>query len=225
MGRPPLNDRIRRRLRFASLLVLLASAPLASAEAPTRAVHVIEQRPFIQRLRVELVPTYGYTLNEVLFDYHHAGGDLRFHINEEWAIAGSFKYAFASNTPEFDEVQSEFEVFPEKRYVRWYAGGEVSYTPFYGKFILFGSWIVPWNAWLSAGGGVVLSGVDQIHPAGTVGVGTRMFLTRWLTLNVELKDTIYSENYKAGDQIVNNLVFQTGFGLWFPVGWDYEFPR
>ncbi len=198
---------------------------LAAAEDEGRKVHVIEQRPFIQRLRVELTPKYGYTINEVLFDYHQVGGDLRFHITEEWAIAGSFSWYFPATTSAFEDVESTFDTFPEKRFVRWYAGGEVSWAPVYGKFILFGSWTVPWNAWLSAGGGVTLTGVDGIHPTGTVGIGTRLFLTPWLTMEFELKDHIYSENFKAGDSIMNNFVVHAGFGFWFPVGWTYEFAK
>ena len=78
---------------------------------------------------------------------------------------------------------------------------------------------------MSVGGGAVLTGVDGMHGAGTVGIGTRLFLTRWLTLNLEVKDTIYNEDFKAGDQLVNNVVFQTGLGFWFPVGWDYEYAK
>lgn len=207
------------------LLLLTCLLAAAATAEETRAVHVIEQRPFIQRLRVELVPKYGYTLNEPYFDYHQAGGDLRFHITEEWALAGTFSYYFSNETDELADVQNTFEVFPEKRPVRWYAGGEVSYTPFYGKFILFGSWIVPWNAWLSVGGGVTLTGVDGVHATGTIGLGARLFLTRWLTLHLELKDHIYNEDFKAGDSLMNNFVVNAGFGLWIPFGWDYELPK
>ena len=113
------------------VLVTCFGATSAWADQPTRVVHVIEQRPFIQRIRLEVVPTYGYTINETQFAYHNVGGDMRFHITEEIALSGSFKYAFSSVKGQIDDLQEDFEVFPEKRPLRWFAGGELNYTPFY----------------------------------------------------------------------------------------------
>jgi len=75
------------------------------------------------------------------------------------------------------------------------------------------------------GAGVTLTGVDNLHPTGTVGIGTRWFLTPWLTMELELKDHIYNEDFKAGDSIMNNFVVHAGFGFWFPVGWTYEYAK
>lgn len=209
-----------------SVLACALTPALSTAqEIPKRKVHVLEQRPVIQALRVELTPMFGYTLNEVMYNYLQVSGTLRFHITDEIAVGGSYGRYFADTSSTFDLVQEEFQLFPEKSLIEWYAGGEVSYTPLYGKFILFGSWIVHWNAFLTAGAGVTKTGQDKLHFTGMVGVGSRIFLTRWLTLHMELRDHIYSEQFKGGDEIINNLVLHAGFGVFIPFGFDYKYPK
>ena len=205
------------------LLLTLATLCVTSAshaKEQERRVHVIEQRPFLLSLRAEIAPQFAYTMNEVLFHYIQASGTFRFHIDEQWAVGLTYSHYFSSITGKFESVQETFGVFPETVPVRWFAGAEVNYTPIYGKFILFDSWIVHWNAWLSAGAGVTQTGVDNFHPTGTVGVGARLFLTPWLAMHIEFKDHIYNESFKAGSELINNFVVQTGFGFFFP---DFEY--
>ncbi len=202
------------------VLVFLSFSNIAQAEEQERQVHVIEQRPFLLSLRAEIAPQFAYTMNEVLYHYLQASGTFRFHITEEWAVGLTYSHYFSSITEGFEDVQTTFAVYPETVPVRWFAGAEVNYSPIYGKFILFDSWIVNWNAWVSLGAGVTQTGVDNYHPTGTVGVGARLFLTPWLAMHMELKDHIYNENFKAGSELINNFVIQTGFGFFFP---DFEY--
>jgi outer membrane beta-barrel protein len=212
-------------LLIVAALMLLPMTGQAQEDAE-RKVHVLEQKPFLHALRVEVAPTIGYVINDVLFHQMHVGGMLRFHILDELAISGSYSHYVVSETSaSFDNVQNDYSVFPEKKFVRWFAGGEIAYSPIYGKFVLFGSWTVHWNAYIALGAGVTQTGVDDIHFTGTAGLGSRFFLTDWMTLNFELKNHIYQENFKAGDEIVDNLTFQLGFGFFLPASFDYEFAK
>lgn len=210
---------------IALAVALLAPLGATGQEKAQRKVHVLEQRPFVQSLRVEVVPMFGYTVNEVMYEYLQAAGTLRFHIDEHWSIGATYGHYFASTTSTFDDVQSQFELFGEKKFIKFYAGGEVMYSPVYAKAILFGSWIVHWNAYLMAGGGVTQTGAGDFRPTGTVGAGLRVFLTEWLSLNIEIKDHIYKEKFNAGDELINNLVLHTGLGIWIPFGFDYVYPK
>ena len=216
-------------LPFAVATVMFGVALLpCSAHAQDdaeRKVHVLEQKPFLHALRVEVVPLVGYTISDVLYQHFQVGGQLRFHILDELAISGTYGHYFSDTSGAFDDVQSDFSVFPEKKFIRWFAGGDIAYTPIYGKFVLFGSWIVHWNAYIALGAGVTQTGADDLHITGTGGIGTRFFLTDWLTFNMELKNHIYRENFKAGDKFVNNVVLHAGFGVFIPFGFDYEFTR
>ncbi len=210
------------------LLLLLFGSPIsASADEvlAERRVHVLEQRPFLQSLRFELTPMFGYTINEAMYEYLQVGAFARFHIDEEWSVGGAYEHYFSDTTSTFGEVQDTFQLFPEKALIRWYAGGEVLWSPIYAKAVLFGSWIVHWNAYLCVGAGVTRSGADGLHFTGTIGGGARLFLTEWMTFNVELRDHIHTEPYKAGDELINNLVMHAGFGFFLPFGWEYRHPK
>ena len=210
------------------LFALCAGSPATAAadEAdPERQVHVVEQRPFLQALRFEMTPMFGYTVNETMYEYLQVGGFGRFHITEEWSVGGVYEHYFSGTTDTYEDVQDTFQLFPEKALIRWYAGGEVLWSPLYAKAIVFGSWIVHWNLYLTVGAGVTQTGPDGLHVTGTVGGGARFFLTEWLTFNVEVRDHIYVEPYKAGDEIINNLVLHTGFGFFLPFGWEYTHPK
>lgn len=207
------------------IAVTVAFTPASRAQEGTRNVHVLEQRPFVQALRAEVVPMFGYTLNEVMYQYMQVAGTARFHIDENWSIGGTYGYYFSDTTSTFDEVQEQFELFPEKSFIRWYAGGEIAWSPLYAKMVLFGSWIVHWNAYLTAGAGVTKTGSDGVQFTGMVGVGTRFFLTRWLTFNLEVRDYIFSEPFKGGDELINNVVLHAGFGIFIPFGFTYKLPK
>ena len=219
------------RAAIALVLVWTFAVPEAYAQdeggegAQRRTVHVLQQRPFLQSLRVEVTPQFGYTINEVLTEYLQVGGTLRFHINEEIAIGGRYGHYFASETDAFHQVQDDFALFPEKSFIEWYAGGEVDYSPLYGKFILFGAATVHWNAFFTLGAGVTKTGAEKPLFTGMLGFGSRLFLTRWLTLNLEIKDFIYSEPFKNGDEILNNVVLYTGLSIFIPFTWNYKFPK
>ncbi len=219
--------------RSVSLLLILAVAAVVVSVAPSasadekeqRKVHVLEQRPFLHALRLEVLPHFGYTVNEVLYQYLQVNGSLRFHITEEWSVGGSYSHYFADSTSTFDQIQDEFELFPEKSFIRWYAGGEAIWTPIYGKAIVFGSWIMHWSAFFTAGAGVTKTQAEGAQVTGTLGLGVRVFLTDWLTLNLELKDHIYTEPFKSGRTLMNNVVMFTGFGVFIPFSTEYKHPK
>ncbi len=215
---------------FVILLLLAPSTASAQEDDNERRVHVLEQRPFLHALRVEVQPVFGFTINEVMYRYLQVGGALRFHITEEWSLGGSYGFYLGDDsfktTSTFEDVQKQFELFPEKALVEWYAGGEFAYTPFYGKAILFGSAIMHWNAYLTAGAGVTKTTADDdLRITGMFGFGGRVFLTEWLTLFLEVKDHIYTEPFKAGDELINNVVLFTGFGVFIPFGFEYVMPK
>jgi outer membrane beta-barrel protein len=213
------------------IVILLTAIPLSALaqdgdkDEEQKRVHVLEQRPFLHALRVELAPTFGYTVNEVLSEQLQTGGTLRFHINEQISVGGTYNHYFVSQSRRALQVQDEFELFPETSFPKWYAGGEINYTPIYGKMIVGGFTTVHWNAYLSGGAGVTKTGAKDPLFTTMIGAGVRFFVTSWLTINIECRDYIYSEPFKAGSDILNNVVMHTGLGLFIPFSYKYRFPR
>lgn len=214
-----------------ALLLVLVTVGIAPTPAHAQTdtfeenIRIIQQRPFLRRNRVEVAPYFGLSLNDTLFLHLGAGVVANYHILENLFIGGSYVKYFSMERSLFETVEEDFRVYPEKWELDFYAGGHIAYVPIYGKFIFAGSAIAHYDVYVIAGAGVTRTSLSDTAVTGNVGVGTRFFLTRWLTLNFEVRDYIYQEEFKAGSQIVNNVVLQTGLSFFIPFGFDYRYPR
>ena len=80
--------------------------------------------------------------------------------------------------------------------------------PVYGKFAWFNKSILHWEIWASAGFGVTLTEVIARDPARqdlafkntsltpNFGLGSRFFLTDWLTVNFALRDYLIIDRFE-----------------------------
>mgnify|MGYP001207857165 CR=1 FL=1 len=212
------------------LLGLLAAPVVAqevTAEDSEKYIRVIQQKPFIKALRLEIEPTFNLPLNENFTRHVGAGVQVRFHITDEWAIGADYIHYWGWSTDLGDEVGEAFQVYPEKRLMDFYVGGHVTYVPVQGKFLWFGSLgpVVYWDAYLIAGGGAAKTLCGGYNGSGNIGLGVRLAMTQWLTLNFEVRDYMYMEKYAHDDKFVNNVVFTTGLGLFIPFKHKYVFEK
>lgn len=211
----------RRAVAFGAALMVLAGSFSASALIRnSNTISVVQRRPVLKALRVEVAPVFGVSLNESLTRHIFVGGTLNFHILEQLFIGGSYQHYFGKTTSLFREVQTEYEVFPEKRVAKWAAFGHIGYAPIDGKFALFNSWVIHFDVYIFAGGGVTRTTGNR--PTGIFGVGSRMFMNKWLTINWEIRDQLYQEKFNAGKSIVNNVVFTVGLTFFIPFGFKYK---
>lgn len=208
-------------------LLPVAWTPPAAAQQPgfEQNIRVVQQRTFLRRGRLELAPYFALSTNETLFLHLGAGGELNYHILENLMIGASGVKYFSSETDLFGSVEDDFRVFPEKWQLDWYAGGHVAWAFLYGKFILVGSMIVHFDAYVIGGMGVTRTSLSDTAITGNFGVGTRFFLTDWLTFNLEVRDYLFQEDFQAGSRIVNNVMLQAGFSIFIPFGFDYRYPK
>jgi outer membrane beta-barrel protein len=142
-------------------------------------------------------------------------------------------------------------VLPSTNRYFWNASVNFSYVPIYGKFALFNRYIFQWEAYIEAGVGAMQSQWIPRDPAndttsnflvqGHVGLGTRLFLTKWLVIHAYLKDYLFADKYEPSDRsafgtqvppdstfesrFVQNVVFGVGVGMFLPTSFDYKFTR
>lgn len=183
-------------------------------------IRVIQRRPFLRRQRLEVSPLLGTNINDPLVQSFVTGGNLNYHITEVMAVGLFGGYALGSETDLYDKVIEDYELFPEVSQVQWFAGVHFQYVPIYGKFALFNSWIIPWDIYTVLGAGWTRTQLDG-HPTLTAGVGQRFFMNRWFSLDLELRDYVYNEDYPSGSELVNNLVFAAGVGFFLPPDFEY----
>lgn len=196
-------------------------AQAKSREDEAHLIRVIQHRPFLRRRRVEFNPFLGSNVNDNLVNLFVAGGNLNFHLTEVMALGFNGGYALGSETALFDRVIEDYQVFPQISKVQWYGTMHFQYAPIYGKFALFNSWIIPWDAYALLGLGYTKTELDG-HPTLAAGVGQRYFMNRWFTVNMELRDNIFNENYPSGSELVHNLLFTAGVSFFIPPDFEYK---
>src|SRR5262249_47091388 len=91
----------------------------------------------------------------------------------------------------------------------WSAALNFTYVPVYGKFAAFGSFIFSYDLYATAGVGAISTRpIPVIDPDNrkfdfapkvcfNLGVGLRIFVTRWLAITGEIRDYIYPEQLEA----------------------------
>ena len=197
-----------------------AAAKKAAAEE-NDLIRVIQRRPFLQSHRVELAPFIGTNVNDSLVKAFMAGGTLNYYITEYLALGLHGSYSLGTESDLFDKVLDEYDLFPQVSKPKWLGEVQFQYDPMYGKFTLFDSWIVPWDIYTLLGTGYTKTELAG-HVTLAAGVGQRFYMNHWFTLNFELRDHIYNENYPAGSELVNNLVFTAGVGFFLPPSFEYQ---
>jgi outer membrane beta-barrel protein len=190
-------------------------------------IRAVSRRVFLKRQRFEIEPQFGFTTNDALEQDWSFGARASYHFNEELAIDFGGAYA-PLNLPQ-DNVRiadgnnnALNGVVVTKQY--GYADAGVTFSPFYGKLALLAEEVVHFDGFLSGGLGATFSNEPgNVHPAIEVGVGTRVFLTHWLTARADLRNYSYVvANGNAPLQFPNSLLLTFGLGVHFPLEFDYS---
>lgn len=209
-----------------SLIVLMAlSAPAFGQSLAEGEIAIIQPKPVLLQHRVEVIPRFGVSFNDPLISQFHSGGSLYYHISETYHVGATFEWydfgdSVGGTTSTYDEVIRISSTIPEVAPVDFFAAAEFGWVPIHGKFALFDALIVYYDIFALAGVGVI-STLDEIHPAATLGLGQRTFLTDWLSIIFELKDRAYFEPLPSGNAFTNILSVSVGFGFFLPPTFDY----
>lgn len=198
-----------------------AAASAVAAKEEHGLIRVIQRRPFLQANRVEVAPFMATNVNDPLVKQFMAGGTLNYYISEYMAIGVHGGYSLGTETDLFDEVIEDYELFPQVSKVKWLGELQFQYDPIYGKFTLFDAWIVPWDIYTTLAAGYTQTELDG-HVTLAAGIGQRFYMNRWFTVNVDLRDHLYTEEYPAGSEFVHNLVVGAGVGFFLPPDFEYK---
>lgn len=188
------------------------TAEVAGAKTPTDSVKlkqrwddiaVLPRRFILKSRRVELSPTYHFSLNNPLIRNHAVGGQINYFLSEALWLGVEGQYYIpqqaSDSTGTYFLTGAQDKVLPAVNKLVFSALLDFGYVPAYGKFALFNRAIVHWEGYITAGVGTFMSRVipvkrsdpsfDNLSAMFKIGVGSRLFLTRWMALNAFL--TLY----------------------------------
>lgn len=208
------------------------AAEVAGAKAPTEDVKiktrwddiaVLPRRYSLKARRVEISPQYHFTLNNPLIRHHAVGAQINYFLSEAlWlGVEGQYYVPQQSTGVEgtYFLIGSQDKALPAVNKLVFSALLDFGYVPVAGKFALFNRAVVHWEGYVTLGVGAFMSEVIPVKRSDPafktisaifdVGVGSRLFLTRWLALNAFLKLYGYPDKFEP---VANASFTRTGAG-------------
>jgi len=177
-------------------------------------IYAVQQVYALRNNRIELLPSFGFTLNDPFVTHANIGAGLNYWITNVLAVGANLNW--------YQGLEKESELnFHVRRSARlgtrptefqFGASLNMTYVPVYGKFSMFGRYIFQWDAYLMGGVGVMRTRpvpvvdpqirsfdysykISILNPA----IGLRVFLTKWLTVFAELRTFPYLEKLESLD--------------------------
>lgn len=121
-------------------------------------IRVIRPRYFNKSKRLELGAEVSTIMNETFIYTFMGTGLAAFHLNEEWALEGTFSYGFSLNKEDKRVLFDEFDIKTQIFRTLYNSEVAVQYTPIYGKWQLPSGKLIYFDTFLT--GGVGTSGID-----------------------------------------------------------------
>lgn len=182
----------------------LASGDEEQVDLPPPEVWAVQRVYALRNRRFELVPRFGFSMNDQFVNHWSFGGELNWYITDVLAIGieGMWFYGnFETDINYYTSRSFRVSIPINEYWMGWYLN--FSYVPIYGKFAIFNRWIVHWDAFLTGGLGITMTRpipvVDaefrdfsetsdyNVNITFSIGLGGRIFLRRWLAFFAEFR--------------------------------------
>jgi outer membrane beta-barrel protein len=239
------------------------------AEKPIHAeIYAVQQQYVIKAHRLEIMPYFAVTLNDQFVSHNAPGLALNYYVTQVLAVGVNGNWYDGLN------ADSDFN-FQNRRAARiavplniYQFSGDLNFTyvPMYGKFAGFGDFIFHYDAYIDGGLGVIRTKPEAVIDPDNrkfdwntlvnfdVGIGLRIFFTRWLAAVVEVRDLMYFDKieattiaggtavtagqpgyatsplnpatwYDPNTHFTNDVQLQVGLSFFLPTSFEYRLPK
>lgn len=240
-----------------------AEGQVEEAEGPERQEEAREQIFAVQQIyalrinRVEVFPSFAQTLNDPFVSHPAIALGLNYWFTNVLAVGVNFLwYEGLENESDLNFFirRSTRLAVPVSAY-QFGAHLAFTYVPIYGKFAMFNEFIFQWDSYIVGGVGLMrtrpIPVVDpevrtfdyDIRVAFNLGIGLRVFVSRWLAIFGEIRNYMYLEQLEAldvalgadrfdqstwtqdGPAFTSNFTVHIGFTIFLPFDFSYRLPR
>lgn len=185
----------------------------------------VQRKVFLKRRRLELSPSIGLSVNDAFFQHVTLGGALTYHLADAFSVearGAGVVVASETNAVKFVREETDSLLDDAQRQHEYHGELDLQWAPIYGKFSLFGEFILHFDTYLSAGGGVF--GTDAgPHGAANVGIGQRWFLTDWLVVRFEYRNYFFAEERNGESNLRTPGFFNFMMSFFLPTKFEYEY--
>jgi outer membrane beta-barrel protein len=210
-------------------LLLVTSGPAAAQDRPSdapppsspcldddEARKGVQERTFLKQHHLELAPEGGLYASDLLSSTYAYGGSAAFYLTEDLGIEATF----AVSPVALDVDKSLTAFFGDSRFreERGYLGlAGLLWSPIHFKVKTAGESVLHGDIELGLGGGKLWSDTAQGF-AFDGGTRIELYLTRWLSLRLDVRDVMLIQEAVAETRLTNNITVLGGLGFWVPLG-------
>jgi outer membrane beta-barrel protein len=221
-------------------------------------VYAVQQVFVLRARRFELQPFWSFTLNDQFVSHPGPGVGLNYWITQVLAIGvnGTYYEPFNKDSEFNFETRRAARVAVPLTEYQWGAALNFTYVPIAGKFAGFGDFIFQYDAYVVGGVGAISTRpIPTVDPdnrsftfdpklAFNAGLGLRIFFSRWLAANFEVRDYIFADKIEATtvstdpvavkqestwfddkSRLTNAVQAQLGISVFIPFSFDYRLPK
>lgn len=188
---------------------------------------VVQNRLYSKARRFNLGVSGGTIIGDPFLTTQTYGVNAGYHFSEYFGLNLMYWKLPTSKS----EALKTFEAPPRSgatantNYPKSFYGGELSYSPLYGKLSLVGKSIIYYDFHLLGGGGITRTETGN-YATGLVGAGQRFYLSSFMSLRVDYRVLGYKENIKEkgittqigqdrGDRMAWNHSISIGIDFFF----------
>jgi len=238
---------------------VLAEGAAEAGPKPTEVVeeiYAVQQIYALRKKRIEILPMFGMTVNDPYSKHPSVGAGLNYWITNVLAVGANFNWYQGFEAESDLDFQVRRATRLATRPTSYQVGfwGNFTYVPLYGKFAFFNKKIFQWDAYVIGGAGAIRTKpIPVVDPeyryfdyayrmSFDLGIGLRIFLSKWLTVFVELRDYMYLEKLENLDvsldgrddpstwlepdsSLENNFTVQVGLTIFIPFKFEYKLPK
>lgn len=166
-------------------------------------IYAVQQIYALRRMRFEINPYAGITLNDQFVSHPSIGLQTNFYITNVIGVGLNGNFYFNSPSEFNFQTSRAARIGQSITEYQWNANANFLYVPAYGKFSGFSDFIFHYDFYLIGGVGAIstrpIAVVDPDNRtfdwkpkvAFNVGGGIRIFFNRWFAFNAELRDYIF----------------------------------
>jgi outer membrane beta-barrel protein len=200
-------------------------------------IRAVSRKTFIKAGRFEFAPFGGVSTNDAFFRRWTVGARLSYHIFDSLSIdVGGAANLWSQELDPVRVVAQQLNAIPDEAVLFGMGDIGITFAPIYGKIALMSEWIIHFDVFVSGGVGATIDSnqytflgqelpdfMPGINPAAEIGIGTRIFVFRWLVLRADLRDYAYPQ-YRGGISTLQNLLMlNVGVGFYFPFDFEYQY--
>ena len=177
----------------------------AAAREMNPEIYAVQQIYALRRLRFELAPYAGLTMNDQFVSHTAVGLSANFYVTNVIGIGLNGNYYFNSPSAFNFQTSRAARIGQSITEYQWNANANFQYVPVYGKFAGFSDFIFHYDLYVLGGVGAIstrpIAVVDPDNrtfdwkPKVTfnLGIGLRIFFNRWFALDAEIRDYIFPD--------------------------------